>query len=684
MLVNFSSKKNNSHVQLEKARQGLNFGDVPIYSPQEKRQRNRIQLRSARKNHRNSQNHLPTIPHRIQRYHIVTSNDYQLGDQTTFKTQNLDQRDFSSEYVTESRDLSRNSDEDQNIPDLKVSDDGKMAIENTTAQPKVFYATDAIVNSSNEKLAQVEAQMRLKGGGGSMRVPQDPEHPDDSQMRNLTMVQPAKEVVSDEGQTTLQVINGLDVHECVDVIKSILGVSYDVSRASVFAHSTQQESEGKSEFEPFLGVAKYMTNRGYKSNKNLASNLDSKSNRVTVANADKQATETAYKNLASQSKNNISSYLGINQYASPDVGEGYSLVSFNKEMGMSAYRDEFDLSPDTDGSDSDEYLRALQQLDNIGDDIDIMQADLTTKVKALRPVWGNHYAGVVAKSGKDNVTLENYNRDVEGGWEVDRIFNNLYKQFEDFRQLVRRDIVTIKYAERPKRKNLITDFQNKAQTHQVEISHELQEAITEAADTINRDVTRDEKTQMMYFAMYGGKQGQSFHEQFKGMSANAMTLRVRESTQQFKKVKKPVMLQKKNQFLSAFNFSGISNNNIKRPLKTRKSQISRLLTAKITEFGNVTSVSQGITVLSETNQLINRLKEETTNQIITLIKDAYDETIVSDYDSDDINFFEDVANKVQNVASSVDQSSNSNRKKKATLNRLSQIVTGIDGVYALL
>jgi len=58
----------------------------------------------------------------------------------------------------------------EQTPDLKVADTGDMAIELTTREPKVFFATDKVLGDSNEILSGIGSRTVLTGAGGSITV----------------------------------------------------------------------------------------------------------------------------------------------------------------------------------------------------------------------------------------------------------------------------------------------------------------------------------------------------------------------------------------------------------------------------------------------------------------------------------------------------------------------------------
>lgn len=135
------------------------------------------------------------------------------------------------------------------------------------------------------------------------------------------------------------------------------------------------------------------------------------------------------------------------------------------------------------------------------------------KPTTQKQVWGYHYAGVIAKSqdGRDSVTLENYNR--------------------------RDDILArapeIKAALLAKFRNRLG--QNYAHINQTDPDqlyatfHGSQGIVKEFMDDYMRILNSAQPNKAWYFAMYGSKKGQTFHEkQAKtGFFSNPLTLRVR-------------------------------------------------------------------------------------------------------------------------------------------------------------
>ena len=111
--------------------------------------------------------------------------------------------------------------------------------------------------------------------------------------------------------------------------------------------------------------------------------------------------------------------LGINASALAEVGEGYVIVSYGPMP-----------SDETGSVPSEEYLAAVdKQLEGL---------ELSLREQAwFRNRWEYHYAGVVARVGADQVTLENYNRDAARGPILDRLYSRAVHDVGALRRLVR-------------------------------------------------------------------------------------------------------------------------------------------------------------------------------------------------------------------------------------------------------
>jgi hypothetical protein len=186
----------------------------------------------------------------------------------------------------------------------------------------------------------------------------------------------------------------------------------------------------------------------------------------------------------------------------------------------------------------EEYQAAIAALNAADKTADVAKQQTDVEIQAMRNIWGEHYAGVVAADGGDTVTLENYNRRTEREWELARIFNKLFVDFHEFRTFVESQTQTLPVTLTADDSGpLIRGALSNANIMGEELRAEYREAIAQAAQSVTTGIALDEdhaKT-MIHFQMYGSKAGQSFHEQFVGSTANALTMRIEESATEARK-----------------------------------------------------------------------------------------------------------------------------------------------------
>jgi hypothetical protein len=173
--------------------------------------------------------------------------------------------------------------------------------------------------------------------------------------------------------------------------------------------------------------------------------------------------------------------LGVNEFARPEVGEGFATYSVFSQ--------------------------------------DKRATDYTTKRggRERNEVWGYHHAAVVARSldGKDWMTLENYNRKPQ-----------IREKAEEY--------LVQKYGRVARKKQ--TELRLAGKTPE-QIKEGVYEYLTQDHEGASRDYQKLMKDSdipgnaMWFFRMYGSKPGQTFHEQqtASGTYVNPLTVRIRKN-----------------------------------------------------------------------------------------------------------------------------------------------------------
>ncbi len=478
-------------------------------------------------------------PQVVQPYRSIRPEDYAVGDQgAKFVTQKLERPGGIPQYVSETKEVREGSRglestyekrdiKNQNVlaqtqerggyvttPPLKVANTGEMAIEDSGGEAKVFYATDAVAQESNRKLTKIGSAIGLDANASeSLEVPDvnDTYH-------TVKMLRPTYRGVLND------TIGAISI--CTDFVKNILGVTENGSRVAVLQKaqweqgtSTEPEYEApisNSESEPIKEIVGYMNRDRFEGARGLKDDLQG----FSTSDVDRDSGEviTEYQGMSRSRLGGRSRELGINQYANPEVGEGYVTSSIRE-------------APDEGRFSTVQYLHAINQVANSTKQ---QKAAMHKNIRMLDHIWGIHYAGVIAKSGSDTVTFENYNRDQIIKWEVDTLINGLLQQFNAFQGIVTNAI----------QDPTDTDITGGISPTLVTRIAELRKVIIKAKDIGGLGVALQQRldeyatsyagvmgssNKLYHFKMYGQEEGQSFHEQWKDVTENSVTLRIRES-----------------------------------------------------------------------------------------------------------------------------------------------------------
>jgi Domain of unknown function (DUF4157) len=352
---------------------------------------------------------------------------------------------------------------------LLVADDVTMAIHDTEAEPKEFYATRRVVESSNVELEKVESSYRLDcETGNALYVGTN----------TLKMVKPvnARQRAPSNGGLAPKDdpgFVGLMRHICIEMTSELVGnggqYSYDLVLTDGKTGETYTRPINPS------GRDDDTVNRLGGTLSTQPSELDRGSVDTVLDRKDKLPDHAKpYGTLSGRGQlNQQAAAIGVNRGALPEVGEGYAI--FSQKSGSSP------------GSDWSNMVRG--------------------KPSQRGSTWGYHFAGVVAKSrqGDDRITLENYNRGPEM---QDALAPHL---FGAFRQEVR-----ALQKENPKATpdELVTLLISQSST-----AYEMYTAgLAQAGEVDN----------LWFFRMYGTRAGQTFHDQ-QGSDGyvNPLTVRVR-------------------------------------------------------------------------------------------------------------------------------------------------------------
>lgn len=180
--------------------------------------------------------------------------------------------------------------------------------------------------------------------------------------------------------------------------------------------------------------------------------------------------------------------VGANKNADPDIGDAFGILARSELPDMNL---------------------AMQLWRNIT----LVYHHFMTEKPNLQ--WGEHWAGVVAKSGGDYVTLENYNRAVAGRKLILAKLEQDYKEINAAGGTRAFSDGTRKYRSLANEARL----RRLARLGRGYMSYGVQIAGFSG-------FYAGQLQNMWYFAMYGSKKGQTFHDEWKDSAPDAVTVKV--------------------------------------------------------------------------------------------------------------------------------------------------------------
>lgn len=375
-------------------------------------------------------------------------------------------------------------------PTLDVSDDGTVAIQPKN-EPKEFYATPSVWKTANIALEKKESEFRLEQKGHSIKTGEN----------ELQMISPVNVKQTEEKGASAFADFGTSV--CRDITAKVIhGAS--ASFEAIFQTAQQQGIANKQAPESRREID---TSGATESSrlKNLAGALPGNSANGALQDAfsapnplsgDKEKGERYGKALRTGNLQQQAQGLGINEFAAPEIGEGYTIYGIQAGVDLK------------------------------GNALDYASGDGITPVPLPR-TWGYHFAGVVASSedGKDKVTLENYNRAAD-------IEDELQKVYQDF---VDKHQEGVEEAIKDFKHDPSIPFRAFFRLAYLALNATLSDSMVsledkkeEAKEAYGRLMNKRNDGQAWFFQLYGSGKGQTFHERqyATGTIANPMTVRV--------------------------------------------------------------------------------------------------------------------------------------------------------------
>lgn len=489
----------------------------------------------------------------IQRYTILQPDRIKAQQGTTIETKDIERTRYGSTYTQKSNQVTQTginpptsetttesvSGQQQppqvsSLPSFKVSANGFMAVP-VEGQSKNFFGNEDKIQEANNIFIANGSEVRLKAQGAGITVPKNPAHPKSGQKRNLKKIHAASKVTNHQNvEIGTQVRDTFPYVQCNAFIGLITGAAYNASRVAVIANQQEQIEIGAEEGEePINEISTFLSEES-----RSPSELDNELKTRNLDQDEKNTGKREYENLKDKKRSRRAKRLGINEFASPGIGEGFVIRSQETNAKLDFDEQGQTLTapaiPNVKPTHSKKkrskmrkgFLESLQELDRAKGILNKSKLGVDYNVQTMMRSWGEHYAGVVGKDGQDVVTLENYNRTTEISWEHERIFQNLFRDFEQFRTLVSANVDSLKANPLSTTITALVALAKQGQNLEQTYSAALDEATLSFTTGLQR--TNDTYDGNFYFDMYGPGT-QSFHEAFKGLSTNAMTLHIKET-----------------------------------------------------------------------------------------------------------------------------------------------------------
>ncbi|BDD12453.1 hypothetical protein FUAX_48850 (plasmid) [Fulvitalea axinellae] len=439
---------------------------------------------------------------------VLDSADYKFGHdlhtQTIFDDESylLEIKDVEGGEI---RQTDKNDDASMFAPTLKASYGADLAVEDTD-EAKVFYATE-------EKAAESNRVFRDKGG--DLELWQDKSSgisvPDMFGMERNELFLTGVSYRGDRERVG-------KYSDCSAFVQNVLGYSYGRCREVVLeqvdmTYNLLEKARVPLSFGTENRLADYFVNREAPSPRGCAAfvSLDERADCTEVVRS--------FREMEEDDKARRSHALGVNNYVYPNVGEGFMMT------GITGERISKTLDPHQYPDSYEEHL------ENEGIRVRGSLADCYTTR------WNMHNAGVVARSGVDFVTMENYTRSYMPDFYVIQEFNAFFCGSEAFRKYLEEYFRRKDALGRPFQFSYKTETRRRAQNIKILLRKlsELQELGGRAQRRLDSlakiDMTRLEKedqNRLFHFKMYGVEDRQDFHGAKMGIiSGVPMAVRVR-------------------------------------------------------------------------------------------------------------------------------------------------------------
>jgi outer membrane protein OmpA-like peptidoglycan-associated protein len=354
---------------------------------------------------------------------------------------------------------------------LNWSGDESLAI-NSRFGAKEFYAVPAVINAANQSLAEAGSPLRLQSSGHSLP---------NSRGETLSVVRP-------------QLLGGADVltsfmrltqHECVDVAERLLGgspLTHAVFRGPAGDAVTGEMGLRASNLPALADTM--ISNRPPMTPTNAALDVQGPSPATQPGRGYGEALYRGSRRVAASSQ-----AIGVNEYARARVGEGLTTQTISAPNLANGQADRFD------------YSRG--------------------RVPEER-IWVYHYAPVVVESrdGRDQITLENFNRQAWARSVAEDAADKIANTYEGE---LRRLLTSLYDSGVGGTEQGVQMFAKLLRVRDGELRDRAMVRAREQVTNLERDA-RNSMGEMWYFKMYEPGGERSFHAQNKDTALNPMTV----------------------------------------------------------------------------------------------------------------------------------------------------------------
>ncbi|BDD09311.1 hypothetical protein FUAX_17430 [Fulvitalea axinellae] len=394
------------------------------------------------------------------------------------------------------------------FPPLKVSNNGRMAIEDSRQQKKVFYAEEALVRNSNRDLSRNETSLRLRPDPKfKLTVPDK-----DGETHTLVAVFPDM-----DGKTPETIGSSSD---CGRTGETVIGNTFSTCISTVIGTAGFMREIPASRMSNIHFSALLASMIGGFAQPSLLACCDALEGGAGYV-PPQEFLEEIY-NEPPTYHPQTAELLGINEWAHPLVGEAFMAAGVKapekerKDLTVNGYFESikkwahkhghFPEMEDVSGSDPSHWEEHA---------------------------WNYHFGGVVCRTGQDYITLENVNRKSEPETHFMGAFNKIIYLDKEMREEFLKFLQLRKQTKIPRSDDDRMEMVRKLFIHlrsSAQISRRLLESISQIEREAQGSILPQRPEALYFFEMYGHDPGQSFHEAYEPFTSGpAITFRVKNS-----------------------------------------------------------------------------------------------------------------------------------------------------------